>query len=97
MDDPQGIPWSLSNMRAELVTLKDMTPAQADRAREDALTWAQHVNTPSRYDCHWCGRSWTEPAGDDRWIDGLCRQKNHHAGVEVARLEVEKEAEEILV
>lgn len=97
MDDYQKLPWSVSDMRAELVTLKDMTPKEHEVARRDALTWAQQNNAPSRYDCHWCGRSWTEPAGDDRWTGGLCRMEKHHAGVEVARLETEEEAEAVLV
>lgn len=93
MNDPQGIPWSLSDMRAELKTMKDITEHEV--ARRDALTWAQQNNAPSRYDCHWCGRSWTEPAGDDRWINGICRMGKHHAGAEVAKVEVE-EAEELV-
>lgn len=36
------IPWGVDEMKPHgLITSKDMTPEQLERAREDALIWAQ--------------------------------------------------------
>lgn len=88
MDDPQGIPWSLSDMEpCELKTLKDMSPEQAKRARQDAEYWA--TAGLARHDRCKCGERYAV-------LSPECPNKVEHELV-AGRLEVEKEAEAILV
>lgn len=91
MDDPQGIPWSLSDMEpCELKTLKDMSPEQAKQARQDAEYWAKESLATWKWDrCQRCGERYAV-------LSPECGNYREHE-VGAGRLEKEKEVEAILV